>query len=319
MTPRHRSLVATVAIVILSLVLAACASAATSGDAENSSVERPASEPGGVDGTDAGAPAPAIGEGAFGGGKIGDLGAPFDDARIVRTGTVDLEVKDVDRAVRAARDGLRAMGGYVGASSTYSEGDQPVATITYRVPVDRWEDALDLLRDLGGQTTKVVSEQTQSVEVTGAIVDLEARIKNLEASEKALQDIAASAVKISDVLEVQNQLTQVRGEIESLTAQLKDLEDRADFATLGATYRVPIVAVEAAAQDWDPQAVIDDAAASLIGVAQTVASVGIWFVIVGLPTVLLLGAIALIVVWFARRLGVGQSRRPAADGETTVA
>ena len=68
---------------------------------------------------------------------------------------------------RAARDGIRAMGGYIGASTTQNEGDTPIATVTYRIPADRWEDALDLLRGLNGPTTKVVTERTEAVEVTG--------------------------------------------------------------------------------------------------------------------------------------------------------
>ena len=59
-----------------------------------------------------------------------------------------------------------------------------------------------------------MSEQTQAVEVTGPVVDLQARIRNLGASETALQVIAARATKISDILEIQAQLTGVRGEIE---------------------------------------------------------------------------------------------------------
>ena len=43
---------------------------------------------------------------------------PRDDAKIVRTGTIELEVKDVSRAQTVARDAIVALGGYVGASST---------------------------------------------------------------------------------------------------------------------------------------------------------------------------------------------------------
>jgi len=68
------------------------------------------------------------------------------------------------------------MGGYVGASNTSNDGDQPTAEITYRIPADRWEDALDLLRGLNGLTTKVVTEHTEAVEVTGQVIDLQARI-----------------------------------------------------------------------------------------------------------------------------------------------
>ena len=63
-----------------------------------------------------------------------------DDAKIIRTGTMDLEVTDVPTAVRAARDAIVALGGYVGASNTSNQGDQPTAQITYRIPADKWED-----------------------------------------------------------------------------------------------------------------------------------------------------------------------------------
>ena len=209
--------------------------------------------------------------------SVGAIGAR-DDAKIIRTGSIDLRVSDVPKALRAARDGIVALGGYVGASNTANDGDQPTAEITYRIPADRWEDALDLLRGLNGLTTKVVAEHTEAVEVTGQVIDLQARITNLQASEVALQGIAERATKISDVLEVQAQLTDVRGQIEQLTAQLKDLNDRAGYATLTARFSVPIVATSAAAKGWEPGAVVDEAMASMISIVQSLANVGIWFV-----------------------------------------
>ena len=249
------------------------------------------------------APAPPITEDG--------VGAAVDDAKIIRTGTIQLEVTDVAAALVSARNGIRAMGGYVGASQTENVDDQPYATITYRIPADRWEDALDLLRGLNGLTSKVVSEQTQAVEVTGQVIDLEARIRNLRASETALQEIASTATRITDVLEVQNQLTNVRGQIEQLSAALADLEDRAGFATLTATFSVPIVAVEAAAEGFEPAKVVDEATASLVNILQALTTAGIWFAIVWLPLLLVIGAIIAIGVWVGRRLGLIGRRRGA--------
>ncbi len=194
---------------------------------------------------------------------------------------------------------------------TENVDDQPYATITYRIPADRWEDALDLLRGLNGLTSKVVGEQTQAVEVTGQVIDLEARIRNLRASETALQEIASTATRITDVLEVQNQLTNVRGQIEQLSAALADLEDRAGFATLTATFSVPIVAVEAAAEGFEPAQVVDEATASLVNILQALTTAGIWFAIVWLPLLLVIGAIIAIGVWVGRRLGLIGRRRGA--------
>ena len=228
-----------------------------------------------------------------------------DDARIIRTGSMELEVNDVTAAVRAARDAIRGLGGYIGASRTYTQEEQPYAEITYRIPADRWEEALDALRGLSGQTRRVVSEQTQAVEVTGQVLDLEARIRNLRASETALQTIAEGATRISDVLEIQAQLTAVRGQIEQLQAQLGDLEDRAGYATLTVAYRLPVVATaEIQAKGWDPSLIVGEATASLVGLLQALAGAGIWFAIVWLPIIFMVGIGVVLVAWFLRRLGL---------------
>jgi hypothetical protein len=298
-----RPLLFLIAIVV---VIAACGSAASS--------FAPAAQPAaGVDtrgnggkslsgGAEGAPPANPDQVAGAGGGQI----AAVDDAKIIRTGTMSIEVSDVGAALRTARDAIVGLGGYVGASTTSNDGEQPRAEITYRIPASKWEAALDQLRGLNGLTTKVVTEHTESVEVTSQVIDLQARIANLRASETALQGIAEKATKISDVLEVQAQLTQTRGQIETLTAQLKDLNDRAGYATLTVQFNVPILAVEVAQKGWDPGTVIDDAAASMVSVLQGLATAGIWFVIVWLPLILFVGIGAAVAVAIARRLGYGR-------------
>jgi hypothetical protein len=303
----RRSIARVALIALIGIVVAACAGASspilsTVGNAVDQ--DGSAGVPRGIGAGGAAptsAPAPPITEDG--------VGAAVDDARIIRTGTIALEVTDVPSALVAARNGIRAMGGYVGASQTENIEDRPFATITYRIPADRWEDALDLLRRLNGLTSKVVTEQTEAVEVTGQVIDLEARIRNLRASETALQEIATSATRISDVLEVQEQLTNVRGQIEQLSAALADLEDRAGFATLTATFSVPIVAVEVAAEGWEPAVVVDEATASLVNILQALTTAGIWFAIVWLPLLVVFGLLVAIGAWVARRLGLVGRRR----------
>lgn len=308
MRANRTSLIVGPILLLTAVVLAGCASG---GGAVLSTVGDAVGDPpgdqrsgGGAGPVASAAPsaAPAVpGEEPVGRDPVGQL---IDDAKIVRTGTIELQVPDVTAALTSARDGIRGMGGYIGSSQTQTIDDSPIATITYRVPVDRWEDALDLLRKLTGGGGKVLSENTNAVEVTGAVVDLEARIKNLRASEAALQEISSRATRISDVLEVQAQLTTVRGQIEQLTAQLTQLNDQAAFATLTASFSTPIVAVQVASEDWEPAKVLDEASASLVDILQGLTTAGIWFVIVWVPVLLLMGAFSLIVVFVLRRLGV---------------
>jgi len=272
-------------------------------------------ELGGGGGDPAASAAPAAPDGgAVPPDQVGNL---VDDAKIVRTGSMELEVADVPAALLAARDGIRRMGGYIGASQTENVDDHPVATITYRVPVDRWEEALDLLRGISGTSTKVLNERTQAVEVTGAIVDLEARIRNLRASEVALQEISSKAARVTDVLEVQAQFTAVRGQIEQLTAQLTQLDDQASYATLDVTFSMPVVAVEVAAKGWEPGVVVDEASASLVNILQALTTAGIWFAIVWLPLLGVIGILAVIVLAILRRFGyTGPGGRRRSDVAT---
>ena len=297
----------------LLVVFVALVTACSGGSATLSTVDKAvdtSSGSGAAQGVAGAAPAALPTTGPASGGASGPEGVIVarDDAKIIRTGTIDLEVKDVPAALRIARDGIVALGGYVGASTTSNDSGRPSAQITYRVPADRWEAALDLLRGLNGQTTKVVTEHTEAVEVTGQVIDLGARIRNLQASESALQGIVEKAIKVSDILEVQAQLTDVRGQIEVLTAQLKDLNDRAGFATLTANLNLPVAAVQATARGWEPTSVVDEALANLLSILQALATAGIWFLIVWLPILLFVGAIAAIVAWVARRTGLW--RRP---------
>ena len=155
------------------------------------------------------------------------------------------------------------------ASQEANDGDRSVATITYRIPATRWDDAIS---DLRGLATKVVVRADEATEVGGQIVDLEARIRNLRASEASLQEIAKGTGKVSDLLEVEAQLTQVRGQIEQLEGQRAQLEDQVAYGTLVTTFGLEVVQVQQQAQGWDPKTDVDGAFATLIAAGQTIVS-----------------------------------------------
>jgi hypothetical protein len=317
----HRAAPIALFLLLISMVIAACGGASSS--APSAAPAAPRDNGGLPVGQGGGGEAPAeapVQPGASAAPEPPAVGAEV-DAKIIRTGTMDLEVSNVPQAIREARDAIRSMGGYVGASQTSNIDDQPFAQITYRIPVDRWEDALDALRGVDGETTKVVSEQTDSVDVTGQVVDLEARIRNLQASETALVAIAEQAVRIQDILDIQARITEIRGQIEQLEAQENALADQTSYATLTVSYQLPVVAaIEVQAEGWDATAIFDEASATLVGVLQALAGAGIWLLVVWVPILVMFAVAAGIVALLLRRFGVldraamrAAPRAPAGD------
>ena len=300
--PAARGLRLLLAFLSIVAIVAACGSASnlnTIGGPVAGAPERQAPQPA-TDQSGGGTGGVTSGGDSTGGAtkQLYDVSRP--DLLVIKTGTLSLQVKGIDDALAAASSKIAALGGYVSGSDRSGDGDKQVATETYRIPATQWDAALVAMR---GLADKVLGEQTQTQDVTGDVLDLGARITNLQATEAALQAIMAKATKISDVLAVQQQLTDVRGQIEQLTTEKKHLEGQAAFSTLTVSYSLqPQAAVLTTQKQFDPGSEIDRASASLIEVLQGLATAGIWFAIVWLPILVVLGVLAAIAFLVARRI-----------------
>jgi hypothetical protein len=292
---RPRRLLVAGALVSLSLALGACASAGqapTSLTANGPAAAAAATAAPGTTRDAAGTP----------GGKNSDGSQALADPverQIIKTGEITLQVSNVANALGRVRAMALELGGYVGGSQAGTLED--AATLTLRIPAARFDDAL---AGLHGLDAKVVAEATRESDVSSQIVDLEARIANLEASETSYRALLERAQKVEDILAVQSRLDQVRGEIEQLKAQHKDISGQADLATLTVTMTPVAAPVQKQAETWDLGAQLSEAVATLVGIGQAVASALIVFVIVWLPVLLVLGIIALILL-----RGVLEARR----------
>lgn len=268
--------------------------------------EQPVDQPGDGDGSGGG----DVGSGPYGGpGPAGGSGSgvvlavPRDDALVIKTGRMTIQVADVTPALTAATERISALGGHASGSKRSGAGEDLRAMVTFRIPSGQWDAALNALRLTG----EVLDEETSTEDVTTKVVDLGARIRNLQVTEHALQSIMDKASAIKDVLTVQAELTTTRGEIEQLTAEKAHLEEQAAFSTMTATFQLqpaPAVVV-AQTTGFDAAKEVDAATAKLIRAAQKVATAGIWFGIVWLPILLALAIGAtftiLVIRWLARR------------------
>jgi hypothetical protein len=258
-------------IAVLAGLIAACSGAAAT--------PTPGSNTGGPQPGPTAAPGDGFGDFPDNGNAI-----PEQPQLIIYNGSLDLEVADVDASVSQAEALVKGLGGHLAGSRASDSGDGKSAYVTYRIPAARWSEALSGLK---GLATRVANEETSSDDVTAQVVDLEARLGNLRATEAALQGIMARASTITDVLKVQDELTQVQGEIESMTAQRDLLTNQAALATLNVAFNPPPVAeVTQASSGWDLGNEIDGALASLVRLGQVLASLLVWLIIVVLPVVI---------------------------------
>jgi hypothetical protein len=232
-----------------------------------------------------------------------------DGALIVYSGRMRLEVADIGPAVESATRLIVDLGGYVAGSQAESATSTESASITFRIPAARWHEVLSALR---GQAERVVSEFTESADVTAEVVDLDARIANLRATEAALQEIMVRAETIEDVLKVQRELTTVRGQIEQATGQRDHLLRQAAHGTLVISFVTPVAAATVAQEGWQLGEEVDRAFADLIRIAQRLTSAAVWLGIVVAPVILPVGVVLLIAYRLRRRFLPGAPSEPTA-------
>ncbi len=149
---------------------------------------------------------------------------------------MSVEVEDVESAITQVASIARQMDGYVAASSASIFGDQEVATITIRVPRDKFYPAIGAVELLGEMKDKA----TQNDDVTEEFIDLTARRDNLQNQEERLHEILDLANSVEEVLTVERELERVRGEVERLTGRINYLENNVALSTIAIAFAQPV-------------------------------------------------------------------------------
>ncbi len=210
-------------VVLAGLVLAGCGAAARERDQDSlvflseSAAAAPAAE----------AKRSADAE-STGGAAAGSTATTLPSARmVIKTASLSVRVKDVAGANTRAIQLAEAGGGYVQSSSQYAEGGDR-ADLSIRVPPEGFLPLIRSLEALGKVDAKSISGE----DVTEEYYDLDARLENLTEVRGRLFDLLDRAAKVSDAIEVEQELERVGGEINQIKGRMKYLQNMTGLATV---------------------------------------------------------------------------------------
>ena len=227
------------------------------------------------------------------------------DRMIIKNAAMTLLVENTDVAVDRITGLIVEYGGYVVSSRSWYSGAYKEATVTIGVPVAEFENMLRRLRSLARQ---VMEESATGEDVTDQYVDLNARIKNLEATAARIRGFLDAAQNVEEALQVNAQLSQVEEEIEVLKGKANYLVDRAAYSTitiqLSEPRPSPTPRPTATPTHWNPGRTFKSASEVLTDILRGLGDAAIWTGVVCLPIALPVG----LVLWFVARL-IGNRRR----------
>lgn len=226
---------------------------------------------------------------------IGEVIPETPSRLVIKTGTINMVVKDIKGSVEKITQYAQEKGGWVVSSGVTEREKIPSGNVIVRIPSEIFEEAMAYFRSLA---EKVDYEGTQGQDVTEEYVDLEAQLRNLEATETQLLKIMERSGTISEVLSVQRELTNVRHEIERTKGRMQYLERSAKMATITVNLALseellPIPPAE----KWRPKYVFRQAWQSLLNTLRTISYVLIWLGVY-LVIIVPIG----IIIWQGRKL-----------------
>ena len=253
--------------------------------------------------------APAASPGEFGGAADEESGTGASpqvtgasvERKIIQTASLTLQVEAVSEAFQEVGRIAAGAGAFVASSAFSDEADEQTASITIRVPAERFQEVLASLR---GLAVKVENEQSEANDVTEEYTDLQSRLRNLEATEAQYLGFLERAQDIEEVLLVQDRLNTVRADIEQVRGRANLLTGLSDMATI--TVHLHPEAADSDGGEANPaeaaKAAWDASLATLRGLATAIVAVAVysWWLVPIIIGIVVVGRIA----------GVRRMRRP---------
>lgn len=210
---------------------------------------------------------------------------------VIKNGSLTVVVTDPGVTMTTISAMAEEMNGFVVSANLYKEvasngAEVPRASITIRVPAERMNEAMERIKSQSQEDP--LSENITSQDVTSDYVDLQSRLKNLEATEAELTRIMEEATRTEDVMAVYSQLVSIREQIEVLKGQIKYYDEASALSSISVELIADAAVQPLAIGGWEPQGVAKDAVEALVSTMQGLGSAVIWIAIYILPVLLVL-------------------------------
>ena len=162
---------------------------------------------------------------------VEDGGAAEQERKLIKTGSVTLEVQSLSAADSAVEKWSASLGGYISNSYSHQTG----ANYTVKIPAARFDEAMKTAGDLGILREHSISTQ----DVSEQFYDLQTRLSNKRVMRDNLRAYLEKAKDIKDLLQIEKELNSVLTEIESMEGRMKRLSNQIDYATITVSVQLP--------------------------------------------------------------------------------
>lgn len=176
-------------------------------------------------------PTVAGASGSDGSSAGGQNPAGQQERKLIKTGSISLEVEQLASAEEAVLEWCQSFGGYVASSFNHETN----AAFTVRIPAVHFDAAMAAAGNLGRVRSRNVSTQ----DVSEQFYDLQTRLDTRKILRDRLQSYLAQAKNMEDLLHIERELNSTLTEIESMEGRMRRLSNQIDYSTITVDLQLP--------------------------------------------------------------------------------
>ncbi|MBB6108453.1 DUF4349 domain-containing protein [Mucilaginibacter lappiensis] len=155
--------------------------------------------------------------------------------KIIKSGTIQFEVSNINAARKKILQSLKKYGGYVDEDNqtTNSDINRKEYNLKVSIPAKYFDSLLD---SVSASADKIDTKNITVSDVTTRYIDMKTRLDNKKILENRYLELLKKGTKISDLMEIENKLTEIRSDIESAQGQLNYLNKQIAYSSLDITF-----------------------------------------------------------------------------------
>lgn len=167
-----------------------------------------------------------------------DLKEEVQEQKIIKNASLRFETSNVSETAKSIIKIVNKYKGFVEKDNESKDYGSFTRNIILRVPNKYFDNVVN-------ESTKGVTHFDEklitSVDVTSDYIDVEARLKAKRELETRYLQLLTKANKVTDMLEIEKELSSIREEIESKEMMLKHYQNKVSFSTIEYTFYQPTV------------------------------------------------------------------------------
>ncbi|MFB0499262.1 hypothetical protein ABID99_005499 [Mucilaginibacter sp. OAE612] len=155
--------------------------------------------------------------------------------KIIKEGDIRFETGNPKAARQNIVSSLKKLGGYLAEENETNNGEtnQKEYSLKIRVPSKNFDA---FLNSLTSSADHIDSKNIHIRDVTTQFIDVKAQINNNKQLEQRYLQLAAKAIKMTDLLAIEDKLAAIRTEIDSAQGQLNYLSSQVSYSSLDISF-----------------------------------------------------------------------------------